>query len=115
MEKQMSSPIGKTVSEGAAKRARNTAYRAAREKHAAARAIAKQIIHLRTVQGLTQQELARRAKTSYSQVSRIESGRHQINHKTFKKIYTALGAQPLMGYELPATKDRPVHRELIAV
>ncbi len=115
MEKEVTSPIGKTAAEGAAKRARNPAYRAAHDKHAESKAIAKQIIHLRTLRGVSQQELARRAGTSYSQISRIESGRHQISHDTFRRIYRALGATPLIGYELPAEADRPAQRELVAV
>ena len=114
MEKP-TSPIGKTAREGTEKRARNAAYATARAKTAESAAIAKQVIHLRTRLGITQEELAKRVGTSYSQISRIESGRHEISHKTFRNVYRALGATPLVGYELPARPGQPAHRELIAV
>jgi len=78
-------------------------------------AIAKQVIHLRTRLGITQGELAKRVGTSYSQISRIESVRHEISHKTFRNVYRALGATPLVGYELPPRPGQPAHRELIPV
>lgn len=109
------SPVGKTVRQGTAKRARSAAYRNARAQTAESAAIAKQVIHLRTRLGITQQELAKRVGTSYSQISRIESGRHEVSHTTFRRVYRALGATPLVGYELPARPGQPVRRELIAI
>jgi ribosome-binding protein aMBF1 (putative translation factor) len=110
------SPIGRTAQEAAEERGRGSAaYRAERARYATSGAIAKQVIHLRTIKRITQSELARRAETSYSQISRIESGRHQISHDTFKRVFRALGVTPLVGYERPARRGRPAQRELIAL
>lgn len=115
MEKQ-TSPIGKTAAAGAARRAaRSAAYRAARAETARTAAIAKLLIQRRTELGLTQEAVANRAGTSYSQISRIESGRHDVNTKTLDKVFRALGVRPLFGYEVPSARGRPARRELIAV
>ena len=112
----MASPIGKTVQEGAARRrTRSAAYRAAEVKIGRAHRIAKMLIHLRTELGLTQQEVAKRASTSYSQISRIESGRHDVNTETLDRVFRSLGVTPLFGYEVPAKRGEPARRELIAI
>lgn len=108
--------MGRTVQAGAAKRAaRSAAYRLERDRTARAVAVAKLVIQRRTELGLTQKELARRARTSYSQVSRIESGRHSVTNETFDKVFVALGATPIHGYEVPARPGHPARRELVAV
>lgn len=109
-------PLGRTVEAGAARRAaRSAAYRRERDRTARAAAVAKLVIQRRTELGLTQKELARRAGTSYSQVSRIESGRHSVTNETFDKVFVALGATPIHGYEVPARPGHPARRELVAV
>lgn len=116
MEKRGVSPIGRTVTEGAARRReRSAAYRAAEEKFARAHEVAKLVIHLRTELGLTQEEVAKGSGTSYSQISRIESGRHDVNTRTLHRVFRALGARYLIGYELPSRKGRAAQRELIAI
>lgn len=110
----MTDPIGKTVRQGAARRMRHPAYRAAAAKHARAAAIAKHIIHLRTISGITQQALADRMGTSHTVISRLESGRHNITQETYDRAIRALGATPLYGYEV-RTPGRRARRELIAV
>lgn len=117
MEKsRIASPIGKTVAQGAAnRRTHSAAYRQAQESHAAAAAFAKQVIHLRTELNLTQDQLAKKIGSSHSQISRIESGRHEVTSRTMRRIYLALGAVPLMGYRVPARRGRPAREELIAV
>lgn len=115
MEKHVTSPIGRTVQEGIAARQRGAAYRAAQAKTARAAALAKHVIHLRTEQGLTQARLAARMRTSHTFISRLESGRHDVSQRTYDKVFRALGAIPLYGYELPAARGRPARRELVAV
>jgi DNA-binding transcriptional regulator YiaG len=114
MAKTVISPIGKTAQAGAARRIRHPAYRAAAAKHARAAAIAKHVIHLRTISGITQQALADRMGTSHTVISRLESGRHNVSQDTYDRAIRALGATPLYGYEV-RSPGRPAHRELIAV
>lgn len=112
----MTSPVGRTVTEGAAgRRARSSAYRTAEARFARAHEIAKMLIHLRTELGLTQQDVAKRAGTSYSQISRIENGRHNVNTETLDRILRSLGARPIFGYEIPAKRGKPARRELVAI
>lgn len=108
------SPIGKTAAAGAARRMRHPAYRAAAMKHARAAAIAKHVIHLRTIAGITQQTLAERMGTTHTVISRLESGRHNVSQDTYDRAIRALGATPLYGYEV-RTPGHPARRELIAV
>ena len=117
MEKsRITSPIGKTVAQGAAnRRAHSAAYRQAQESHAAAAAFAKQVIHLRTELDLTQEQLAKKVGTSHSQISRIESGRHEVSGRSMRRILVGLGVIPLIGYRVPARNGRPARQELIAV
>ncbi len=83
-------------------------------KLARAHQIAKLLIHLRTERGLTQEAVARRAGTSYSQISRIESGRHDVSARTLDRIFRSLDVTPLFGYEIPAREGRPARREFVA-
>jgi len=57
--------------------------------------IAQELIMLRTKAGLTQSELAKKAKTSQSAIARIESGEHKnVTISLLKKLGDALGAVP---------------------
>jgi ribosome-binding protein aMBF1 (putative translation factor) len=114
----MTSPIGKTTVEGAnARAARSAAYRAERDRTRSWVAIAKLVIQRRTVLGMTQQELATRAKTSYSAISRLEGGRHATHLETLHRIFAGLGADLLVGYEVRADDEsrKKRDRELVAV
>ncbi len=112
----MTGPIGKTAEQGAARRrTRSAAYRKAHVDDASAAAIAKQVIHLRTELKLTQHELATRVGTSYTAISRLESGRHRVNFGTFQRVLTALGVTPVIGYRSPATRGQSERTELIEV
>lgn len=93
----------------------NTIQQCPCETEARAAAVAKLVTQRRTELGLTQKELAERAGTSYSQVSRIESGRHSVTNETFDKVFVALGARPIHGYEVPARPGHAARRELVAV
>jgi DNA-binding XRE family transcriptional regulator len=74
-------------------------YRAQRETRAAYREIAWMLIRYRTNHGLTQQQLAERVGTSYSQISRIESGRQKTNLDTLLRIAHALDLKVVIGFE----------------
>lgn len=114
----MRSPIGKTAVEGGnARAARSAAYRAERDRTRSWVAIAKLVIQRRTLLGITQQELAMRAKTSHSAISRLEGGRHATHLETLRRIFAGLGADLLVGYEVrPDGESRKKRdRELVAV
>lgn len=115
----MTSPVGRTSAQGATARAtRSATYRAERDRTRSWVAVAKLVIHRRTVLGITQQELANRARTSYSAISRLEGGRHATHLETLHRIFAALGADLLVGYEVRANKEdsrKKPDRELVAV
>ncbi|HEV8535146.1 MAG TPA: helix-turn-helix domain-containing protein [Candidatus Limnocylindria bacterium] len=114
----MSSPIGRTVTEGAASRAvRSRAYREERDRTRAWARIAKLVIQRRTVLGITQRQLADRAGTSYSAISRLEAGRHATHLDTLHRVFAALEADLLLGYEAHAKRaaKKERQRQLVAV
>lgn len=117
----MNSPIGSTATQGAARRAaRSRGYRNERERTRPWARIAKLVIHRRTVLGITQQELADRAGTSHSAISRLEGGRQATHLETLHRVFAALEADLLLGYEAHASASRgqarrEPRRELVAV
>lgn len=109
------SPVGKTASEAAALRAsRSAAYRSEQAARAPFQEIAWLLIKYRMDKGLTQQELAEKVGTSYTQISRIESGRHKPNVETLLRIAHALDLKMLLGFEA-STKEGRSKRELITL
>lgn len=109
--------LGSSASAAAARRAaRSPAYRAKRERVAEFHAIAKLVIHRRTMLGITQRELARRMGTKETAISRLESGRHATNVRTLRRIFEALGGHLVVGYESePTDAASGRRRELVAV
>jgi ribosome-binding protein aMBF1 (putative translation factor) len=100
------SPTGRAAAEVAAGRARRSQdYRAAREEYAAIRRlrhknwIAAHIRERRYELDLTQQEVAERAGTSHSFISRLESGEHIPTIPVLKRILAVLDEQLLIGIE----------------
>src|SRR5579859_3889655 len=88
------SPIGTSAEEVAQERAaRSAEYRAERERLAFWSDISAQIILFRTRQGISQADLAKRVGTSYSAISRLESGQHATNTETLRRVAQALGLQ----------------------
>jgi ribosome-binding protein aMBF1 (putative translation factor) len=86
------SPVGNTTRTAQSRRAaRNHAYARLWAEYAVERMIAKQLIKYRMAHNLTQEELAQRAGTSHSQISRLESGQHHSSIQTLEKIADALG------------------------
>ncbi len=114
----MTSPVGRTSADGAtARAARSATYRGERDRTRSWVAIAKLVIQRRTVLGMTQQELATRANTSHSAISRLEGGRHATHLETLHRIFAALGADLLVGYEVRTNEEsqKKPERELVAV
>ena len=85
------SPVGNTATTARSRRAaRNPEYARLWAEFAVARAIAQQFIKYRMAHNLTQEELAKRAGTSHSQISRLESGQHHSSVATLERIADAL-------------------------
>ncbi len=61
--------------------------------------------------GLTQEQLAQRMGTSYSAISRIESGQHNTSVQTLQRLAAALEMRFVMGFE-HGPEDKPV-RQLV--
>jgi len=88
-------------------------YRAAREEYAVIRAlreknwIAAHIRERRYELNLTQQEVARRAGTSHSFISKLESGEHIPTIPVLSRILAVLGEQLLIGMERKTPGQEP--------
>ena len=60
-------------------------------------ALAEEIIRLRIEAGLTQQQLAKKAKTSQPAIARLESGNYKnISFSFLSRIAKALGSEPII-------------------
>jgi len=92
VEAGVTSPLGTPARAAARHRAaRSTEYRAARARLAFWADLAAQVILFRTRQGLSQAELAKKVGTSYSAISRLESGQHAASGETLRRVADALG------------------------
>ena len=69
------------------------------------------MIKHRAALGLSQKQLASRAGTSHSAISRIESGRHKTSVDTLQRVAGALGLRLVLGFE-SGPVERP-RRELV--
>ena len=114
-EEDVISPIG-TPADVADQRwaAESPTYRAQRQARAAYREIAWLLIKYRMDHSLTQQELADRIGTSYSQISRIESGRHATSLDTLLRIAHALDLKLVLGFERQTAGHEP-ERDVLAL
>jgi HTH-type transcriptional regulator/antitoxin HipB len=108
------SPQGRTATQTAGGRARHSQeYRTAREEYAAIRAlrernwIAAHIRERRYELDLTQQEVAQRAGTSYSYISKLESGEHIPTIPVLNRILAVLDEQLLIGFERKTPGQEP--------
>lgn len=114
-QRENMSPVGSTAVEASGRRAaRSAAYQEQWEANATARDIAWQIVKYRMEHNLTQQELAARVGTSHSQISRVESGRHQMNIDTLRRIGDALGLRLVITFE-PRSEPQPSAEQRITV
>ena len=108
------SPQGRTVARAATGRARRSQeYRAAREEYAAIRRlreknwIAAHIRERRYELDLTQREVAQRAGTSHSFISKVESGEHIPTIPVLNRILAVLDEQLLIGIERKTPGQEP--------
>jgi DNA-binding XRE family transcriptional regulator len=115
------SPQGRTAARAANGRVRRSQeYRAARDEYAAIRAlhernwIAAHIRERRYELDLTQQEVARRAGTSHSYISKLESGEHIPTIPVLNRILAVLDEQLLIGIERKTPGQEP-EREVAPV
>jgi ribosome-binding protein aMBF1 (putative translation factor) len=100
------SPKGTSVTEAGRRRtARSESYREGRDEYAAIRELRKKnwiAAHIRERRyelDLTQQEVAKRAGTSHSFVSRLEAGDHIPTIPVLKRILAVLDEELLIGIE----------------
>ncbi|MGH3198625.1 MAG: helix-turn-helix domain-containing protein [Streptosporangiaceae bacterium] len=108
------SPHGRTAAQAASGRARRSQdYQAGREEYAAIRElreknwIAAHIRERRYELDLTQQEVARRAGTSHSYISKLESGEHIPTIPVLNRILGVLDEQLLIGIERKTPGHEP--------
>src|SRR5688500_17496529 len=111
---QTANPVGSTAEQASARRAaRSPEYRAQSAERQGFREIAWLLIKYRMDKGLSQQQLADLVGTSYSQISRIESGRHRTNLDTLSRIAHALDLRIVLGFESTTSSGR-AKRDLVA-
>lgn len=115
------SPVGTSVSRAARVRARRSAgYREARSEYAAIRELRKKnwiAAHVRERRyelELTQREVARRAGTSHSFISKLEAGDHIPTIPVLGRILAVLDEQLLIGIE-PRSPGKDTEREIAPV
>jgi DNA-binding XRE family transcriptional regulator len=114
-------PRGRLAMEAAQGRTRRSAeYREARDEYAAIRAlreknwIAAHIRERRYELDLTQQEVAERAETSHSFISKVEGGDHMPTIPVLRRILAVLDEELLIGIERRAPDEEP-EREIAPV
>ena len=75
-------------------------------------ALASAMIAARTRAGLTQEQLARRMKTTQSTVARLESGRAVPSGRTLQRIAEATGSRLKISFEHApeASRSKPIPR-----
>jgi len=82
------------------------AYRKAYDALEEEFALAAAVIDARNRAGLTQQQLARRMKTTQPAVARLESGRGRPSMRTLGRFAQATGSRLLIGFEPIADRKR---------
>lgn len=115
------SPTGKPITTSAQGRSRrDETYRDARDEYAAIRElrqrnwIAAHIRERRYELGFTQREVADRAATSHSFISKVEGGDHIPTIAVLKRILAVLDEELLIGIERRVQGEGP-EREVAAV
>ena len=107
-------PVGTKLQTAARRRAaRSDEYRAARDEYAEISDLRKRnwiAAHVRERRfelELTQQEVAERAGTAHSYISKLESGEHLPTIPVLQRILHVLGEELLMGIERSVSGDQP--------
>ena len=108
------SPRGRSVADAAKVHARRSEpYREAEDEYAAIRELRKRnwlAAHIRERRyklDLTQQNMADRAATSHSFISKVESGNHIPTIPVLKRILAVLDEELLIGFERQAPNEEP--------
>lgn len=108
------SPKGKAAAEAASGRARRSEeYREARDEYVAIRKLRKKnwiAAHVRERRyelDLTQQEVAERAGTSHSFISKLEGGEHIPTIPVLKRVLAVLDEELLIGIERQVPDEEP--------
>jgi ribosome-binding protein aMBF1 (putative translation factor) len=108
------SPKGKAAAEAASGRARRSEeYREARDEYVAIRKLRKKnwiAAHVRERRyelDLTQQEVAERAGTSHSFISKLEGGEHIPTIPVLKRVLAVLDEGLLIGIERQVPDEEP--------
>jgi DNA-binding XRE family transcriptional regulator len=108
------SPVGSTAAEASDRwAARGEEYRAARDEYRAIRELRKKnwiAAHVRERRyelELTQQEVAERAGTSHSYVSKLERGDHMPTIPVLQRILRVLDEELLIGIERQLPDEEP--------
>jgi ribosome-binding protein aMBF1 (putative translation factor) len=106
--------VGTSTTQAARRRAaKSEEYRAARKEYAAIRELRKRnwlAAHIRERRyelELTQEEVAERAGTSHSYISRLESGDHIPTIPVLARILAVLDERLLLGIERDTTSAEP--------
>jgi len=112
--KSNASPKGNTAIDAAQSRSkRSEAYREARDEYAAIRELRKKnwiAAHIRERRfelDLTQKDVAERAETSHSFISRLERGDHIPTIPVLQRILAVLDEELLIGIERRAPDEEP--------
>jgi DNA-binding XRE family transcriptional regulator len=107
------SPVGSRVSDDVARwEAEDPRFAAERDRLRPYREVAKLVIVLRTRQGISQEELARRVGTSKSAIVRLESGRHKPSMETLRRVAEAFGGRLAVTIDVPGG---PGHTAVVAL
>ena len=107
MDEAWESPVGTAVADDIAEwEANDPAYKAERERMRPYAELAKLVIRLRALEGLSQEELARRMGTTKAAISRLESGRHRPTVETMRRLAEALGGRLTLTIVMPASAER---------
>ncbi len=80
------------------------AYAAAYEALADEFALAETLIKTRSKAGLTQEQLARRMRTTQAVIARLESGRAKPSTRTLERLATATGTRLRISFEPVRTR-----------
>jgi DNA-binding XRE family transcriptional regulator len=106
MTKEWISPIGESVTESSERHARESEeYREARDEYAAIRELRKKnwiAAHIRERRyefDLTQKDVAEKAGTSHSFISKVESGDHMPTIAVLQRILAVLDEELLIGIQ----------------
>lgn len=115
------SPVGESVVDSARRQARESReYRETRDEYAAIRELRKRnwiAAHIRERRyelNLTQQEVAERAKTSHSFISKVEGGDHIPTIPVLKRILAVLDEELLIGIKRQVPDGEPEREVALA-